>query len=128
MPPNKFTNRQRALKRMERMPPVVIDAARSQLDVEGKGMVDAIKPRVPFEEGDLRDTVKFARAADTATKVAIVVTEGAGGQEEKARAQEFGRPDMAAQPHFYPTCRERRPGIRRRMMGAARKAIRKLLS
>lgn len=137
---NKFTNRQRALSRMQRIPPVVIDAARAQLNVEGQGVVDAIKPNVPFDpSGDdhLRDTVKFRPTEDTATKVAIVVVEGETSdpaEKRKARGVEFGHIDarsgvhVPAQPHFFPTYRLRKGGIRRRMIAAARRAIRKLTS
>ena len=139
MADNRFTNKARALERMRRIPLQVRIAARKQLNAEGERLVNRIRPRIPVDDGHengdvppLNTTIRSYDASGQATaalsRLKVIVVEGEG-QEEKARANEFGRGGlnpMEPQPHFFPTYRAERKGIKRRMSTAITKAVRKL--
>lgn len=126
MPANKFDRKAIVLARMAAIPAQVKEAARERLEEQGGFLVDQIKAVVPVDEGDLRDSVEWHRN-DRPDKIAIVVTEGRGQEDDplnrKARAHEFGRPDMDAQPHFFPTYRAWKKKMASRVNSAARRAI-----
>lgn len=126
MADNRFSNKSRLMRKLSAIPQEVQDAVRAQNNRNANDLVDAIKPFVPVEEGDLRDSVK-ARDITDAERIRAKVTAGEGGQEEKARAQEFGRPDMAAQPFFFPVYRTLKRTFRRRNSASARKAIKAVI-
>lgn len=123
MADNRFRGKERALRRMREIPVAVRREARKQLDEAGADLVQRIRPAVPVEEGELRDSVEWHRNP-RGDKIGVVVTEGAGQEGDplnrKARAVEFGRDDMAAQPHFHPTYRANK----RRLMNKAMRGVR----
>jgi HK97 gp10 family phage protein len=127
---NKFINRARVLGRMKALPVAVRIAARESLDKRAAFLVEAIRPRVPRDQGDLAESLEWHRSPRS-DRITVVVTEGVTDDPEKkrkARAVEFGRPDMAAQPHFYPTYRANKKKMRRDVFADIRKAIKKVVS
>ena len=131
MADNQFTNRKRAIARLRAIPPSVRAAARAELDVQAAFLVEQIRPNVPKEHGDLAASLEWHRSPRR-DKIVNVITEGRNqpGDDKgrKARAVEFGRPDMAAQPHFFPTYRANRKRMRAAVMRAVRAAIKKVIS
>lgn len=131
MADNQFTNRKRAIARMRALPSAVRAAARAELDVQTAFLVEQIRPNVPKEHGDLAASLEWHRSPRR-DKLVNIVTEGRNqpGDDKgrKARAVEFGRPDMAAQPHFFPTYRANKKRIARALMMAVRAAIKKVIS
>ncbi len=133
---NRFQGKERAMKRLADMPVGIKEAVRDRLDIEGADLVEFIKPLVPISEdeipGELRDSVEWHRTPRT-DRIGVVVTEGYNQpndpQNRKARAVEHGRggaKPMQAQPHFFPSYRARKKGIKSRVMSAGRKVIRSM--
>lgn len=132
MADNRFRGKEALLRRMQAIPLQARLAARDELRVQAGKLVEAIRPNVPRDEGDLAASLEWHDQSATATaglgRITVVVTEGANDdtQGRKARAVEFGRPDMAAQPHFFPTYRANKRKIQNAVQRKARAAIRKL--
>lgn len=126
---NKFDRRERLLARMASIPDQVKQASERNLHAQAQFLVDQIKAVVPVDEGDLRDSVEW-HPNPSDEKIAVVITEGLGQENDplnrKARALEFGRPDMDAQPHFFPTFRAWKKKINSRVLAAGRKVIREI--
>lgn len=120
---NRFQNKAKLLARFQAIPKEIKGEVRVAMAQNRTELVDAIKARVPVDEGDLRDTVRSYDASDD-SRIRAVVVEGEG-METKARAQEFGRPDMEAQPHFFPTYREKKRKFRNRVARAASKGAKR---
>jgi HK97 gp10 family phage protein len=114
---NRFRGKAQALARFKAIPAAIKGEVRVAMAENRAELVEAIKARVPVDEGELRDTVRSYDASDEA-RIRSVVVEGEG-MEPKARAQEFGRPDMEPQPHFFPTYREKKRKFRNRLARAA---------
>lgn len=130
MADNQFTNRKRAIARMRAIPAAVRIAVRDQMNVERVGLEEAIRAAVPVDQGDLKASVRSYDGSN-GERIRGVIVEGETSdpsQKRKARAVEFGRSDMAAQPHFFPTYRGRKKKIASRLMKAARDAIKRVLS
>lgn len=127
MADGKFDRKAAVLKRMADIPDQIKDAVRAQLDTEGAFLVEQIRPAVPKDKGELAESLEWHRNPSD-EKIGVIVTEGLnlpGDPENRtARAQEFGRPDMPAQPHFFPTYRAHKKKMKSRVMSAARKQIR----
>lgn len=133
MADNRFSGKGALLRRMQAIPLAARIAARDELRVQARKLVEAIKPNVPKDEGDLAASLESHDQASAATlglgRITVVVTEGRNQEGDptnrKARALEFGRPDMAAQPHFFPTFRARKRRIQNAVQRKARVAIRR---
>lgn len=124
MAENRFRGKTRMLQRMADIPNAVRADVRAEMRNRREKLAAAIKRAVPVDEGELKESIRTRDTSD-ATRIRGVITEGEGGQEEKARAQEFGRPDMAAQPHFFPTYRAHKAGVQRAVSRAARKGAKR---
>lgn len=120
---NRFQNKAKILARFQAIPKEIKGEVRVAMAQNRAELVDAIKARVPVDEGDLKATVRSYDKSDD-SRIRAVVVEGEG-MEAKARAQEFGRPDMEAQPHFFPTYREKKKKFRNRLARAATKGAKR---
>lgn len=125
MADNKFDRKAAVLARMRQIPVRMRVAAREQLDAQAAFLVEQIRPNVPRDHGDLAESLNWKRNP-RGDKIGVIVTEGADDETRgrKARAVEFGRPDMAAQPHFFPTYRAFKKRIGRAIAKSAKAAAR----
>lgn len=130
--PNTFDRKAKLLARMAAIPDAIKDPSRDKLYEQAEFLVEQIKPAVPYDQDDrdgihLRDSVKW-KPNPAPEKISVIVTEGDDDDTNgrKARALEFGRPDMDAQPHFFPTYRAWKKKINSRVLSAGRKVIRQL--
>lgn len=123
MADNRFLRKQRVLSLMQRIPPAVRSVARDALDEQTVFLVEQIRPRVPKDEGELRESLNWRRNP-RGDVIRNIITEGLNQEGDpgnhKAFAVEFGRPDMEPQPHFFPTYRANK----RKMQNAIQKRIR----
>lgn len=135
MADNRFANKQRALDRMKRIPVQVRIDVRGAVDSQGAYLVEQIRPHVPREHGDLAASLEWHRSPRQ-DKISVLVTEGVTNDphlRRKARGVEFGHIDarsgveVPAQPHFFPTYRAIKRGIRRAISKAAKAAIGKAI-
>lgn len=124
---NRFAGRERALNRMRQIPVAVRSVAREAVDEQAAILVEQIRPNVPRDEGDLADSLEWHRVA-RGDKISVAVTEGADDETRgrKARAVEFGRPDMDAQPHFFPTYRANKRKMQNGIQKRVRATIRRI--
>jgi HK97 gp10 family phage protein len=124
---NRFARKGAVLQKLRRLPVAIRIEARKALDDEAKFLVDQIRPHIPREEGELADSLEWHRNP-RGDKIGVIITEGRNQEgdplDRKARAVEFGRPDMAAQPHFYPTYRAHKRKMANRVVRRVRKVIR----
>jgi hypothetical protein len=127
MADNRFIRKQKVLSLMARIPADVRRVAREAVDEQAAYLVEQIRPAVPRDHGDLADSLEWRRSPRM-DKIAVVITEGAKDDTlgRKARAVEFGRPDMQAQPHFFPTYRANKRKMRNAINRRIRTAIRKI--
>ncbi len=121
MAENRFLRKERVLALMAKLPAEVRAEARAAVDEQAAFLVEQIRPNVPRDHGDLAESLEWHRNSKI-EKLGVVITEGANDdtQGRKARAVEFGRPDMEAQPHFFPTYRANK----RKMQNAIQKRVR----
>lgn len=130
---NRFARKAIVLQRLRRLGPAIRAEARNALGDEAQFLVDQIRPNVPVDDGpgggELRDSLEWHRNP-RGDKIGVVITEGLGQEGDpknrKARAVEFGRSDMAAQPHFYPTYRAHKRKMKNRVMRRVRAVIRSI--
>jgi len=122
------------LDRLARIPIEVRKAVEAQVQKEADDLVAAEKRAAPVSEledhpGQLRDSIEAYLSPSNPLRRRIIV----GARDSKGRLfgsyVEFGHtsPDGSytpASPFFFPTYRARRKGIRRRIAGAATKALR----
>lgn len=143
-----FSNKERALRRMRALTPEVRIMIEDAMEKEAAELTELIRRRVPVDTGSLRDSVRYDTSPDrmrftiragglpsTRKKVrkgvrdsdfAEARLEGNNkGEFDYARAVEFGTSDTAAQPYFYPSYRQKKRGIRRRVKAAAKKGVAK---
>lgn len=127
MADNRFVRKQKVLSLMARIPADVRRVAREAVDEQAAYLVEQIRPAVPRDQGDLADSLEWRRSPRI-DRIGVVITEGAKDdtQGRKARAVEFGRPDMEAQPHFFPTYRANKRKMRNAINRRIRAAIRKI--
>lgn len=124
---HRFIGRERLTRRLRQLPVEARIAARDSLDEQAAFLVEQIRPNVPRDEGDLADSLEWHRSPSRA-RIRVVITEGANDdtQGRKARAVEFGRPDMDAQPHFFPTYRANKRKMQNAIQKRVREAIRRI--
>lgn len=144
---SKITGRERALRRMRALGPEVRKAVRAQLAKEAEDLADLIWRRVPVDTGTLRDSIEVRpgkrplsmtiKAGGEPTRKRVrkgvkdahfakaKVTGGSRGEYDYARAVEFGTSEQQAQPFFWPSYRQRKRTVRRRMNAAAKKGLAK---
>lgn len=127
MADNRFTGKARIIARMKAIPVAIRIAMREELDKQAAFLVERIRPNVPRDHGDLADSLEWHRA-QRSDRLSVIITEGETNDPEKkrkARAVEFGRPDMAAQPHFYPTYRANKKPINAALRRAVKRSVQK---
>lgn len=142
-----FSNRDRLKRKLRSLPPAAEKAVKAQLEKEANDLAELIRRRVPVDTGTLRESVKVmpgdrplsmkvkaggeptrkkvrkgVKAADFAKAKA---SGGSRGEYDYARGVEFGTSEQPAQPFFWPSYRQRKRPIRRRISAAAKKAVRK---
>lgn len=129
-------DRDRAKARFRQLPRSVKRATGVALDSAAQELAEAIRRRVPEDEGDLRDSVRWARGKGAERRNGRKVAP-AGGDEDitvrviegnkkafYAHMVEFGTKASPAQPHFYPTWRSLKKRLVGRVKRAQAKAIR----
>lgn len=129
-------DRDRAKALFRALPKSVRKGTERALLEAGTELAAAIKRRVPVDEGDLRDSVRVKRGKPArSSKGQIVDAAGADadltirvieGDKETGYVYpvEFGAVDRPAQPHFFPTWREKRKRLKAKITRVQRKAIR----
>ena len=142
-----FSNRDRLKRKLRALPAEAEKAVKAQLEKEANDLAELIRRRVPKRTGALRDSitvvpgdkplsVKIKAGGPTTTKKArkgvkeidfakAKITGGSRGEYDYARGVEFGTSEQPAQPFFWPSYRQRKRQIRRRVSTAAKKAVRK---
>jgi HK97 gp10 family phage protein len=148
----KVRNRDRLFQALRKSVPAVDAELRAALAKAGDQFVDTAQSLVPYDDGDLHDSIGWAwtknTQKDASRSPAIVVF--AGGDPGKAglfsrfktffgmgarrptgsgayyvRFVEFGTPDTPKQPFFFPSYRLVRRKIRGQLSRAIGKAIKK---
>ena len=123
---NRFRNKAKILARLGKVPAVARSEARAETRKQGAFLVEQIRAAAPVDKGDLRDSVDW-RDARTG-RISVEVIAGATSDPDlkyKARAVEFGRPGVEAQPFFLPTYRAYRRKIRAAIGRAIRRGVKK---
>jgi HK97 gp10 family phage protein len=123
-------DRERAKDMFRKLPRSVRKATSVALDGAATELSDAIRRRVPEDQGGLKDSVRWDRGASKDAKKAagadpdltVRVIEG-DRKAFYASMVEFGTTRTPAQPHFYPTYRSLRKRLSGRIKRAQRKAI-----
>ncbi len=126
---NKFANKSRVLERMRKIPVAARIEAREELRKQAAFLSEQIRSAAPVDEGQLRDSVEWHDSPRN-DRLSVVVTAGVTTDPDlvrKARAVEFGRPDMEAQPFFFPTYRAYRRRIRAAIGRAIKRGIKKAI-
>lgn len=165
-----FTNKERLRAKFRALPKAVRRHLQQALDESGKDVSDAIRRRVPVDDGDLRDSVGYVfgdapptsatqalrtggpKDDDPATDLKVTVYEGndvafyAGfvehgtapgkkGDRAGARNADIAQNKTAgrtvqrthtgteAQPHFFPTWREKKRSVKARMAKAVKAGV-----
>jgi ketosteroid isomerase-like protein len=129
----KVKNAEAIRRKLERLPQAASVALRRQLDTEVEEMVAAMKRAAPDDQqtggSTIRDAIRAYPTPDREISFRII----SDGKDEKghviAAHVEHGHKakdgsHVAARPTFYPTYRARKKPMQRRLMAAARKAIR----
>ena len=146
----KFSNRDRLLAKMARLPPEVRSAIKQAIAQSADELTDAIKRLAPKKTGKLRDSVtqtwgggKVAHASLSAgagkgdPDLTVTITAG-NGAVRYAHLVEFGtaphvnggkfagseHPGAKAQPFFYPAYRAYKKRIKGRITRATTRAAR----
>lgn len=140
-----FTNKERARRRMRALGPEVMKVLQVQMRQEAEDLAELMRRRVPVETGTLQQTVRVedgprpltmiirAGGEPTRKKVRKAVRDGdfakakasggAKGEYDYARSVEFGTSDQTAQPFFYPSYRQKKKGMQRRVKTAAKRGV-----
>lgn len=122
---SRWEGKERALRRMTRIPQNVRRAARVQLEKNAVELVTTIKSAAPVDDGLLQSSIM---QEDSSTPSRISRTVSAEARDERGRPYgrwvEFGHSGAAPRPFFWPIYRLYRRRFRTRMSRAARKAIR----
>lgn len=139
-----FSNKERVLTVLKRLPPAMKLAVQETLEEEAAELVEAMKRACPVGHdlehtpGDLRDSIhaedgsRALRSGGTRTELLKTVTADAKDENGKVfigPPVEFGHLTKAgghvpAHPFFFPTWRAHRAGIKRRMTQKGRAAAR----
>ncbi len=111
-------------------------------------LADAIRPRAPVADidgGEYRQSIRGARLSENGGNAVVGLRQtkdknatgvfanfkwrwiefGTGERIQKTTGRRVGR--MPAQPHIFPTYREKRKSIRRKMANAVNRAVRKVM-
>lgn len=127
----KFGNKAQVYAALRRTVPKIDEALRGALAEAGAEMVAKARELVPVDTGDLSGSIawQYTRAtqADAGRSPAIVVQAGADSPADPAhyvRYVEFGTPETAKQPFFFPAYRLLRRRLRGKLARAMTKAIR----
>jgi hypothetical protein len=126
----KIRGREALIARMRGIPAPVRIAARDALARERVLLEEQIRSAAPRDHGDLAASVR-SYDVSSGEKISAVVTAGETEDPEKkykARAIEFGRPDMEAQPFFFPTYRAFKRPMKARVSRAIKTALKKYWS
>jgi len=110
------------------------ELAKTQLE-EAQKLAGKIKPRAPRKSGAYQASIVGDRLANRPGERAV----GRGLQNETKdpnatgvfadyiwRFLEFGTVNAAKRPHIFPTYRQERPRIRRKMAASVRKAVKRV--
>lgn len=135
----KIDRRERAVRRMAAIPDAVKRRAKAQQEANAADMVALVKSRAPVAEvdgGELKASVRHYDASDeTGIRQRVVEgdrttvrTSANGRPYAYPRGVEFGTSEMQAQPHFWPSYRQRRASYRRKMNKAAKDGIAEALA
>lgn len=114
-------DRARAKEMFRKLPREVRKATAVALDSAAEELTRSIRNRVPIDDGDLRDSVKWRRGSIKGGRkeadLAVTVSEG-DRKAFYAPFVEHGTQTAPAQPHFWPTWR----ASKRRLIGRIRRA------
>lgn len=139
----------RAVRKLNLIPKVVIEAAQKSLEASAEELVAMMRRLAPRDRGDLAKSINWTWGdAPTGAIVLGVVRSGrgkgasfaklnlqitiyAGGKGPGfdafyARFHEFGTVKMRANPFFFPAYRSRRRAIRSKLTRDVKKAIRSI--
>lgn len=128
----KFEGRDALYRRLNRLlPSTEQELAKAQMDA-GNNLAGKIENRAPLgETGDYRASIHAARLAEKSGQSLVGLTDTKDKNAVGIYAEfiwrflEFGTVKMSAQPHIFPTYRQERKRIRRKMANAVNKAVRK---
>lgn len=120
---NRFTNKERAMKRMAAIPAVVLGEVRVAMAINRTELVEGMRGAAPVDDGDLRDSIRSKDISD-ATGIRAQVSAG-DNKAFYARMVEFGTPKQTAQPFFYPIYRAFKKRMKARISRAAGKGARR---
>lgn len=110
------------------------ELAKTQLE-EAQRLAKKIKPRAPRQTGSYQASIVGDRLAERPGQRAV--TGGLPNETKDPNATgifaeyiwrflEFGTVKMAKRPHIFPTYRQEKPRIRRKMAASVRKAVKKV--
>lgn len=127
-----FRNKDILFQKLVSTVPEIDENLRKALADGGDEMVEKAKTLVPFDKGDLKDSIEWnwtkKTQEDNARSPAIVISAGSQQRNDPefyARWVEFGTVNTPRQPYFFPAYRLLRRKIRGRMTRAMSKAIKK---
>lgn len=130
----KFEGREKVMARLRAITPTAeVELATAQLDA-AKGLADKIRPRAPRRTGAYAASIEGDKLTNRPNAGRSAV--GLKGQTKDKNATgifadfkwnwlEFGTVNMARQPHIFPTFRQERRTIKRKMATAVNRALRK---
>ena len=113
------------------VPKAVKRAAQREIENQAEITEAAIARRVPVDKGDLKASL-HTEPLEGSERVGVAIVEGGTPQTQTHRGKagdvaihvEFGTKDSPAQPHFWPTARQRKRPTRNAVNKAIRNAIR----
>lgn len=124
----RFRNVQRARRRLKAIPFKVKRELQAALDKSGEELAAAMIRAAPLDDGDLRASIDYRKRDFLQQQDQLGGFVVAGNEKAfYARMVEFGTPEQAAQPYFYPTYRSFRRRMKSRRTRAVRKAIKSVL-
>lgn len=128
----KMLNRDKAMAKLAQVPQFVQDAVAYQLEDEVNGLVEADKRAAPVDPtsedpGNFQRSIHAYENPDRPLSWRIIVDAKDKRGAFIATSVEQGHKaadgtQVPGRPSFFPTYRARKPGIRRRLAAAARKA------
>ncbi|EJL57965.1 phage protein, HK97 gp10 family [Rhizobium sp. CF122] len=131
----KFLSREKTMSLLNGIvPEAEKELAAAQME-GAQALAAKIKPRAPSETGSYRQSIQADKLSNRPGERAV----GNGLNNETKdpnatgvfadyiwRFLEFGTVNMAKRPHIFPTYRQERPKIRRKMAAAVRKAVKRV--
>lgn len=127
-------DRQRANALFRRLPLVIRKEISDALEANAKELTEAIRRRVPTDDGDLANSVRWEKGSGAQRLNGTRIQAGANADLSVrviegdrntfyAGHVEHGTVNHPAQPHFFPTWRQLRRKLKARLNKAMRKAI-----